>query len=393
MDTICEALDTLIETDSDIQLPLLAIRWSENNTSADSDDENALAEGDIGNAFYQQLQQISGGQVVATGNEIYLLGDEDSNTDEFDNHVISHEFAHFLTANFSRYDAQGGEHIIGQRLDMRLAYEEGFADAFSGIALDSASVQMIDDASSYRDSFGVNQGRTFRFNLDTTFRSTAGWYSEGSVYSIIYNLFDDDNDSTDLLSLGFTPLFDVISSPGFNDSDALVSVFTFINHLKLQSSDDLAIDSLLAEQGFESIIDDYGSNETISNNDVASQSDILPIYSQLLENSAVTVCSNDQNGVPNKLSVTQFVDFTASRDKNYRFQLQPTEGFFADGLGSLAIYSRGSLIAADVATNYGDTVTLNWRLDGRYVIAVTHADNTENNGLDPGRRCFDLSVQ
>ena len=56
-------------------------------------------------------------------------------TDEFDQHVIAHEFGHYIEYNFSRADNIGGAHGLGDKLDIRVAFGEGFGYAFSAIVL------------------------------------------------------------------------------------------------------------------------------------------------------------------------------------------------------------------------------------------------------------------
>ena len=56
-------------------------------------------------------------------------------TDEFDQHVIAHEFGHYIENNFSRADNIGGSHGLGDKLDPRVAFGEGFGYAFAAIVL------------------------------------------------------------------------------------------------------------------------------------------------------------------------------------------------------------------------------------------------------------------
>ena len=58
---------------------------------------------------------------------IYVLGAENVDTDEYDQHVLAHEFQHFLEDTISRSDSPGGPHAPGDRLDPRVAFSEGFA--------------------------------------------------------------------------------------------------------------------------------------------------------------------------------------------------------------------------------------------------------------------------
>jgi len=68
---------------------------------------------------------------------LYILGDADSDTDEYDDHVIIHEWGHYFEQSFSRADSIGGPHGSGDRLDIRVAFGEGWGNAFSAIATDN----------------------------------------------------------------------------------------------------------------------------------------------------------------------------------------------------------------------------------------------------------------
>ena len=66
------------------------------------------------------------------GDGIYVLNSS-SDTDEYDDDVLYHEFGHFTAAHFSQDDSQGGPHALGDNdLDMRLAWSEGWGDAMPG---------------------------------------------------------------------------------------------------------------------------------------------------------------------------------------------------------------------------------------------------------------------
>ena len=94
-----------------------------------------------------------------------MLGAASNDTDEFDQHVVAHEFHHFLEDAVSRADSVGGTHSLDERLDPRVAFSEGFANAFSAMVLDDPV---------YRDSFGVAQGEDFSFNMESDASTRAG---------------------------------------------------------------------------------------------------------------------------------------------------------------------------------------------------------------------------
>lgn len=70
--------------------------------------------------------------ICPRGDGIYVLNSS-SDTDEYDDDVLYHEFGHFTAAHFSQDDSQGGAHMLTNNdLDMRLAWSEGWGDAMPG---------------------------------------------------------------------------------------------------------------------------------------------------------------------------------------------------------------------------------------------------------------------
>ena len=57
--------------------------------------------------------QIGGTFFDADTGTAFVLGDRALDSDEFDDAVILHEYAHLLASRFSRDDSQGGPHVLG----------------------------------------------------------------------------------------------------------------------------------------------------------------------------------------------------------------------------------------------------------------------------------------
>ncbi len=67
------------------------------------------------------------------------LGGQVEDTDEYDDHIVLHEFGHYFVQRFSNDDSPGGPHRDRQ-VSPRLAYGEGVAYFFCGMVLDRADV-------------------------------------------------------------------------------------------------------------------------------------------------------------------------------------------------------------------------------------------------------------
>ena len=120
-----DAVQKFVAVDPDVNVPALEYRWSIRNRSATARD---LADGAIRSSFYQGGPKVNG--AAPANSVIYLLGRENENTEEYDQTVVMHEFAHHVAWAMSREDSTGGRHNRNALLDMRVAFSEGFKRAF-----------------------------------------------------------------------------------------------------------------------------------------------------------------------------------------------------------------------------------------------------------------------
>jgi hypothetical protein len=132
----------------------------------------------------------------AASNTISLVGDRMVDSDEFDDSVILHEYGHLLAAAFSHDSSPGGVHILGDALDPRLAWSEGWANFFSSAARNFPL---------YLDSYGPNGTYVLRYDLreDVPQGDNPGYWSEFSVHSILWDLFGDKSDDSDSIEQPF----------------------------------------------------------------------------------------------------------------------------------------------------------------------------------------------
>ncbi len=103
-----------------VVFPALKVNWSPDNVPEAGD----KATGQIGTSHFAPDE-----------NEIYVLGKQGVDTDEFDSHVIAHEWGHYFESNLSRSDSPGGRHQGGDVLDPRLSFGEGYGNAIAAILL------------------------------------------------------------------------------------------------------------------------------------------------------------------------------------------------------------------------------------------------------------------
>lgn len=355
LDRVYETIKKLETVDSSISLPALNINWSVNNVPQSGD----RSQGQITTSFY-------------SNGEIYLLGAEDTDTDEYDGHVIIHEWGHYFEDKLARSDSIGGSHSGGDRLDMRVAFGEGFGNAWAGI---------ITDDPFYRDSYGSQQAQGFSINVENNNVSNKGWFSEGSVQAILYDIYDGLNDDT--VSLGLAAIYEVLINEQKN-TDAFTSIFSFITYLKANNPGQVAqIDSLVGAQDIVTNMDIWGSNETNNGGNSAN----LPVYVTINpNNSAVEVCTNTTNGNDrNKLGNHRFLRLNISSSGSYTLRLTPSGNNDVDAY----IYSQGSLVAFNQDGGTG-VVNVNASLTaGTYVVDSLAYDS---GGTTIVGACYDVEL-
>ena len=370
LDAIYDGISTLLEVEPNLLLPDLEVFWSENNRPA----FGFVSQGDIGSTFYRD-------------GAMYILGADGENTDEYDRHVILHEWMHFLEDSLSRSDTTGGPHTITQSLDPRLAFTEGLANAFSGIATGSPL---------YRDSFGPSQSGHFQIDLeanpDVAGGASAGWYVEGSIHSIIYDLYDTSNDGSDNVDLGFQPIYDALTDDEYVNQAAFATIFSFGDQLKRHPSVDAsAVASLFASQGIVGT-GPFGDGEVNANGLMG----ILPLYNDVIvDGGAREVCSTNIRGEFNKLGNRQFLKFTVALPGVYdvrvawRSGFQPANPLFVLYRQGAAVLIRPQL---DAAVN-ADVESASLHLEsGQYVLEVLSRSNIDGTFVTGGDVCFDVSV-
>lgn len=337
-----------------VQLPALTINWSPNNISSQEED---VATGKIITSHYQN-------------NEIYLLGAENVDTDEYDQHVIIHEWGHFFEDNLARSDSIGGAHAGGDYLDMRVAFGEGFGNAWSA---------MITDKPVYQDSFDVDQAAGFSIAIEDNNVVNPGWFSEGSVQSVLYDIYDEATDGQDFIQLGLKPILDILQGQQ-KETPAFTSIFSFMTYLKQQHPEYTSdFNKLLEAQNITSDVDIWGSN---ASND-GTIAEALPIYLEMNPGDMQRVCTSTLQGADwNKLANHRFLKLNAPSAGSYTLTLTSSRNNDIDGY----IFNKGEEIAKDEASGI-EPVVLTVELPEGVSIADTIA--YDEAGTSVMATCFD----
>ena len=170
--------------------PALTVYWSPRNTNR----AGSFLNGFIGKTFFD-----------LTSRAAFILGDRLTNSDEFDDCVLLHEYAHILAARFSRDDSPGGSHGMGDMLDPRVAWSEGWANFFATAVLGSPI---------YRDSRGPVGALGIRYDLEDNVpvADRPGYRSEASVASLLWDLFDENADAGDAARFPFSALWSAFTA-------------------------------------------------------------------------------------------------------------------------------------------------------------------------------------
>lgn len=383
LDSVYEAVVDMLDVDGALQFPQLVIHWSENNRPQAGDE----SVGDITTSFYTRRNGQS---------EIFLLGAANQDTDEYDTHVVIHEWGHYWEDNFSRSDSVGGAHSGGDRLDLRVAFSEGFGYALAG---------MVTDDPITRDSGGQAQAQGFQIdveddNIATNFSGNLnpGWYSEGSIQLILYDLYDSVSDANDSVSLGLGPIVDTLRG-SFATDTAVASIFSFAEALRAaQPASAAGIDALLTAKDIVAVGNDrFGSSET---NNAGNASDVLPIVSDLqTDGTPVEVCSIGGTGfgdfgVFNKLSNRRLLRFEVTVAGTYRITAQGV-GANAAIDPDIALFQGDFLGQADSVTPGLEVLNTNTLSAGEYIVEVYDFANLRPDQVahNAGRYCINVSVQ
>ncbi|CAN5589322.1 hypothetical protein BH10PSE18_BH10PSE18_09790 [soil metagenome] len=355
LDTVYIAQQKVLSVSPTTVFPPLGLYWSPNNVPTAGD----VMLGQIGTTFYTPIGVFS---------RIFVLGKEDVDTDEFDASVIAHEWGHYFQHAFSRDDSVGGSHGTGDLLDPRVAFSEGWGNAWSGIAL---------ARSTYTDSFGKGQAKGLSIDLAAGpigTKAVKGWFNEQSIDQVLWHLDAEQ---------GFGVIFDVMTSADFASGSPLTSVHAFNAALKVRSaSAGSRFAPLLGAQRINAEADGWGGGETTSGGSAVA----LPMYQVLAVGGVVNACVSNRLGTTaggNKLGNYAFVRFDVPVAGTYRIAVSGG-GPATDP--DFELYGPNGLMARAEATA-PSTESLSADLKaGTHVLAVTDYNNGAAN------TCFVVAI-
>jgi hypothetical protein len=347
LDTIYSAQAKVLTAQANAVFPVLRVFWSSENLPASGN----LALGQIGTTFFRNS---------ASGRTIYVLGKENIDTDEYDASVVAHEWGHYYQSVFSRDDSPGGDHAPTDLLDRRVAFSEGWGNAWSGIAL---------ARSNYTDSVGASQAQGANVDLGTGPVSNPGWFREASIHSILWKLNGQ---------VGFKAIHDTLSGP-FKAGLAVTSIHPFIAAFNAAApGSGAALVSLLGGQNISAAPNDpLGTSET-NNGGVAGA---LPMYRPAAVGGNTSACVSNQAGQNNKLGNFAYLTFNAPTARTYTISVG---GASAPGVDPDFIVYEGRQILVAEGTGASETASVALAA-GDHVLVVNDFNNSSV--------CFTVSIQ
>ena len=365
LDTAYRTVALIKTVDANVVLSNLDIGWSINNRGIFGEVEL----GEIGtSAFFPTL------------NKIYLLGTADDDTDEYDPSVIVHELGHFFESEISRTENPGGDHSLEALLDMRVAFSEGWGNAFASMVLQQEF---------YEDSHGSNQDLAWRFSVEDNFYSSDGWYSENAVQQILYDIFDENNENADSLTLGFSPIYSALTRADYLNSSAFTSIYLFVDQL-LETAP-TATNGVIALLQNHQIYGTgpYGVGETTD----GGISRVLPLYQQLTLGQNISFCTGNSLGEFNVIDNRRFFRIEVPQAGNRLINFNLLDRPSGSVAGLMVAYLNGNYIdAIEFSANGSFNRNIDLPTAGTYVFEYYENQNVDDESGTGGNVCTNLTV-
>jgi len=354
LDTMYTSAQAFIAARPSVVFPALKVNWSPNNTPQSGD----LAQGLIGTSHFNRMS-----------NQIFVLGKAGADIDEFDSHVIAHEWGHFFEFNLSRSDSPGGRHGPGDILDPRIAFGEAWGNALSAMVLNDPVYADCTWSAQGLGCFGWDSER----EPTPTDDPTPSAFSESSVLRALYDLYDTTNvnEPYDQLALGLGPIYDTMVGPE-KATPSVTTLASFIAGLKAQPTvSATAVDALLANWNIGSIRNEYGRDDS-NLSDMFTDATTLPFTGGI---------SLGGGNLPNTWQQNQYYVFEGT-GASMTITAQATPDV------AITLYQQGKVIqSADKTEGGTETITTPTVSGAPYVVVLT------GFGQTPGDYDVSISIQ
>lgn len=336
LDSMYTASQAFMAARPSVVFPALRVNWSPNN---------------VPQAGNKALGQIGTSHFSPAENQIYILGKEGADTDEFDSHVIVHEWAHYFEKNLSRTDSPGGPHSSGDILDPRLAFGEGYGNALAAMLLPE---------SLYVDTVWSSGAiRAFGFDAETepspTDNAQPSPFSETTVMRLLYDLFDTGtNEGFDQVNVGLGVICDVLTGPE-KTTDALTTLGSFITGLKAQAGINAsAVDRLLANYQIGPITSQWGDGDP----------GLRAMYTQVSSVPYGVTLQFDGGFDSNKWQQNQYYVVTGNGSPI-------TVGTTCTQDVDIKVYRSGTMVASAITNSGNETLSFSSVAGVNYVVVIT----------------------
>ena len=394
LDDIYTGMKLVLSEDPDANFSPLDAYWSVNNTKTEGSPTD-IDSGELGGSFY----------IGGTNDALFIMGDASVDTGEFDYYVTLHEWGHYLEDNFSRSDNVGGTHYIGGTVDARVSFGEGWGTGFGAMASGNP-MACNTGAANGAGSWGVN--------VETYNGGHQGWYNEMSVATLLLDLYDTDDDGVDNASIGFGPIYDVMTHEQ-RRTEAFTTLFSFATLLrtKLDAPERGFLDTLLTAENIETDGLDIWASEQ-ANIDVYPNNarDVLPLYIDYAADGSVLtgVCVNndqDPDGDGNKPAEYRYLRITTTTSARYDVTIvpNPVPPPSADSPDpdvprdrsdpDMYIYLNGGIVAAGVSGDDDVETFTTQNLPADIYVADLHEWRYEDPDAAsdfPDQICFDVTM-
>ena len=349
LDTVYTAMMKLTTVAPDAAFPALRLFWSPQNAPA----QGSISAGQIGTTSFV---------ASSSGSAIYVLGKENVDTDEYDESVIAHEWGHYYQHAFSRDDSPGGPHDISELVDQRLAFSEGWGNAWSGIALNRQN---------YTDSMDSAQSTGLNMDLVGRPSGPTGWYREASIQSVLWQLNS---------RWGFAGIHQAMAG-GLRTTRTVTTIHAFAAaYAAAAPAANSDLSALLVAQSISGDTNDpWAINEANRTGLPSGQPLYVPLTAA--SGSTATACVTNRNGVDNKLGNYAYVRVTVPAARTYQITVDGPAGSDPD----FDVFALGRLASSlGLGTSEAATVSLP---AGDVVLAVNDANHQASN------TCFNIRVQ